>query len=397
MLKVFTVLALALVGLQSCTQPKLVRVPTALVEFVSPYHVDLSWQLVSRKLNYSDSEGLFFALDDRKVYFANLNGMVTAALIESNGSWEEQIQWQRKFNEPISSGPVLSKQGLVVGTSKAQVMLLSPENGNVIWQSELSSEVLSKAVIVSDSNVNGSVFVRTVDGKLYSLSLTTGKVNWTMNHQQPKLSLRGIPPVTYSEGVIYVGWETGKVEAIDASTGELKWQSQVIVPKGRTDLERLIDIQAEMVIKNGRLYVFGYHGKLAVLNIKNGNIFWSKKVSGFQDFIVDNKTLYLVDEDDVLKAYDLLSGTMIWKQSNFKYRQLVDLVSYDEKQILLADGQGYFHWIDKVDGTQLARAKHIEIDKTGEQIIRVSVLNKTIFTLDSQGYVSVYSVKKTQI
>lgn len=391
----FTVsVVVVLVGLQSCTQPKIVRVPAALVELTSPYEVALQWQLTSGNLDYSDSDGLFFANDDKHVYFANTNGILTSALIKENGAWQDQVEWQRKFNEPIVSGPSLSAKGIVVGTSKASVMLLSPKDGRILWHSSLSSEVLSKAVVVDDEFVNGAIFVRTVDGLLYSLNATTGKINWVVNRQLPKLSLRGIAPVTYDDGVIYLGWENGKVESIDAVTGQLKWSSQIVVPKGRTDLERLIDLQAELLIKNGRLYVFGYHGKLVAINPQNGNLFWAKDVSGYQDFIVDGQTLYLVDEDDILMAYDLLNGTLIWKQVNFKYRELADLAFYGDNQILLADGQGYFHWVDKIDGTQIARDSHVELEDIGKRIIRVHVANTKIFTLDIQGYVSVYNVLK---
>ena len=394
MLKSLAVIFVTVLYLSACTQPKLVRVPTGLVDFTSPYETELQWQLSSGKLDYSDSEGLFFVNTDTQLFFANTSGVVTSALVAKNGRWQDQVSWQKKFNQPIISGPVLSDSGLIVGTSKANLMLLNPQNGNIIWQAELSSEVLSKAIVISDDYLTGSVFVRTVDGKLYSLSLNTGKINWAISHQLPKLSLRGIAPVTYDDGVVYVGWETGKVEAVDAITGQLKWQTQVLVPKGSTDLERLIDLQAELIIKNGRLYVFGYHGKLVALNPQNGNLFWAKDISGYQDFVVDNEKIYLVDEDDILMAYDLLNGTWIWKQENFKYRNLVDLTFYDDKQLLLADGFGYFHWIDKLTGTQLARAKHIEIDKQGEKIIRISTTGSKIFTLDAQGLVSVYKVKE---
>lgn len=391
----FTVIvAIVMVSLQSCTQPKLVRVPSALVDLTSAYEVSLQWQITSGKLDYSDSDGLFFANDDEHVYFANTNGIITSALIKEDGAWEDQVEWQRKYNEPIVSGPVLSEKGIIVGTSKASVMLLSPKDGHILWQTSLSSEVLSKAVVVDDEFVKGAVYVRTVDGQLYSLNVSTGKINWAVNRQLPKLSLRGIAPVTYDDGVIYLGWENGKVESIDAVTGQLKWSTQVVVPKGRTDLERLIDLQAELLIKNGRLYVFGYHGKLVAINPQNGNLFWAKEVSGYQDFIVDNQALYLVDEDDILMAYDLSNGTQIWKQVNFKYRELADLTFYGENQILLADGQGYFHWIDKLDGTQIARDSHVELENVGERIIRVHVANTRIFTLDIQGHVSVYNVLK---
>ncbi len=390
---------IVLIILQSCTQPKKVRVPTSLVKMniISPYSVDLQWQLSSSNLSHADSEGLLLTLSKKNLYFANLNGLVTSAFIADKGFWSSQVDWRREFNESITSGPVLAKKSLIIGTSKANLMLLNAKNGNILWKTELSSEVLSSTVLADDDTINNTVYTRTVDGKLYSLNIITGKINWVIDHQLPKLSLRGIAPITYYEGTIYVGWETGKVEAIDAITGESKWQTQILVPKGRTDIEKLVDLQAELVVKNGILYALGYRGKLAAINLYNGSLFWAKEVSGHQNFIVDDNALYLVDEDDVLRAYDLLNGTMRWKQANFKYRQLADLAFYEDKYLFLADGLGYFHWIDKLNGTQIARAKYKAPESFSQQAIRVLVVNSQIFMMDSQGYISVYKVKNYRV
>ncbi|HBQ44683.1 MAG TPA: outer membrane protein assembly factor BamB [Thiomicrospira sp.] len=374
--------------LHACTSPKVVRVPAPLVEMSSPYQVDLLWQLRFDSFKYSDSEGLYFAQDENNVYFANPNGVLTSALKESNGRWTDQVNWQLKINESIVSGPKLTKQGLIVGTAKGSLFLLKPEDGSILWQTQLSSEVLSRAVVN-----NSAAFVRTVDGKLYSVNLQTGSINWATERSMPNLSLRGIAPVTLYEDTLYVGWETGKVEAIDARTGEMIWQTQVLIPRGRTDLERLVDIQAELILQNRRLYVFGYQGKLVALNPSNGNLFWSKDISGYRDFILDENALYLVDEDDILMAFDLFNGTLLWKQENYRYRLLVDLTFFDNNQILLADGFGYFHWIDKLNGTQIARATHVEIDRQGQKIVRVWVEEHKLYVQDIHGYISVYQVR----
>lgn len=373
--------------LSGCSNPQKVRIPTKLEEMSSPYTLHLDWQIQMEAFKYSDSEGLYFAETDDMIYSAVPSGKISAIWKVEKGRWTDQVKWQIKLNEPVISGPSIYKNSLIIGTAKASLMSLSQEDGSIIWQTPLSSEVLSKPTVA-----DGNVFVRTVDGKLYSISATSGKITWVSEHTLPNLSLRGIAPVTYQDGVIYVGWESGKVEAIDAQTGEIKWQTQVVIPKGRTDLERLIDIQAELILRNGRLYVFAYHGKLLALNPENGNLYWSKDVSGFRDFLVDNSSIYLVDEDDIVRAFDLYNGTQLWKQEQFKYRMLVDLRFYNDSQILLADGYGYVHWIDKIDGTQVARAKHIEKDKLGETIVRVWSNKNKVYLQDTHGFVSAYTV-----
>lgn len=383
-----SLLLLFLAGvLQSCSQPGIVRDPTPLVKMSSPYALHKDWQIQLDKFKYSDSEGLYFAENDKAIFFANPDGVLTSALKTNQSRWTDQVIWQRKFNEPILSGPTIDQSNLIIGTAKGSLLSVSQASGAIQWRTELSSEILSLPVIE-----NGQIFVRTVDGKLYSVNAGTGKINWTVDHQLPNLSLRGIAPVTYADDMLYVGWESGSVQALDAKTGQTKWQTQLLVPKGRTDLERMVDIQSELVLKAGRLYVLGYHGKLAALNPENGNLYWAKEVSGFRDFLVDGKAIYLSDENDILHAYDLYTGTEIWKQAHLKYRRLTDLALYNNNQILVADGYGVIHWIDKLDGTIVARAHHSAADSQRSKLVRVWVDHKRIYTQDTGGYITAYHV-----
>lgn len=386
-LRAWAIFALSALVLSGCSEPKKVRVPDALPAFSSPYSLSLNWQIQTSAFNYSDSEGLAFAETPERVYFAAPSGELTAAKKQPNGRWVDQIVWQRKYGESIVAGPTLVEKSVLVGTSKGSLLRVSQKNGEIEWQAELSSEVLSRPLVT-----DADVLVRTVDGKLYSINAATGTVNWVAEHTLPSLSLRGVAPLTYHDGIIYVGWESGKVEAIDAATGEVKWQTQVVIPRGRTDLERLIDIQAQVVLSHGRLYVLAYHGKLVALNPENGNLYWSKDYSGYRDFLIDDKALYLIDEDDILRAFDLYNGTELWRRNQLKYRQLTDLQFYGKDQIVVGDGYGYLHWFDKIDGTLVARAEHTERNRLGETIARIKVSDRKIFVMDTHGFVTSYTV-----
>ncbi len=382
MLMRFLLLSLLAILLVGCSSSQVVRVPAPLVDLSSPYDIHRDWQITLNLFSHSDSEGLYFAFDDKHVYFAVPSGEVTATLKESQSRWTDQVVWQRKFEQPVISGPVLDGEQLIIGTAKGNLMALSKQDGAIIWQTQLSSEVLSKAVID-----RGSIYVRTVDGKLVSLKSSSGKVNWTIEHQLPTLSLRGIAPVTVYEGRVFVGWESGNVEAFNAYSGERLWRTQIAIPRGRTDLERMVDIQAALVMQEGRLFVLGYNGKLVAVHPDTGNLFWAKQISGFRDFLVDSNAVYVVDEDDIIRAYDVTNGTLLWRQEGYRYRSLVDLVAFGENQILLADSLGYLHWIDKLTGALFARVKHPSF------VVRVYVAGQSLYVKDMNGVVTAYTVQ----
>ena len=65
---------------------------------------------------------------------------------------------------------------------------------------------------------NGTVYVGSVDGKVYALSATTGLLDWSFGTGNQI----GSSPVV-ANGVVYVGSYDAKVYALNATTGALDW------------------------------------------------------------------------------------------------------------------------------------------------------------------------------
>ncbi|MDG6774082.1 outer membrane protein assembly factor BamB [Thiomicrorhabdus sp. ZW0627] len=384
-------LILLALGLTACSSSKVVRVPTALTPLDSSIQIERNWQVQLSAMRNSEEQGLDIAQDTQAVFVADSEGMVSAFKKLNQSRWTDQVIWQNHLSEKIVSGPVLAQGRLIIGTSKGKVISLSAMDGQVEWQTQLSSEVLSKATIAGDK-----IYTRTVDGKLYELNLGSGEVVWVKGYQVPNLSLRGASPVLYDNKVLYVGWETGKVEAVSAETGNTIWEARIAIPSGRTDLERMVDVQSALVLKSDRLIALGYHGKLAAISLESGNLYYAQDVSGYRDFIVDDQAIYMVDEDDVIHAYDISNGTELWNQVGLKFRNLGDLLSY-KNMILAVDGYGYVHWLDKLHGTIVARAKHSNDYGDENIVIDAMVDGDTLYMLDSQGTVNSYQLKPSDL
>ncbi len=352
----------------------------------SDYSLAKNWQVKLEQMPSRDTEGLFFAENGDNLYVATETGHL-AFLQKSNKSrWVDQVRWQIKLDSAITAGPTFLDNQLFLGTSKGQLIAVSAVDGSYLWQSQLSSEVLGRPVIA-----DRKIFTRTVDGKVYALNLKTGKQLWVAEHQIPSLSLRGSPEVVYQDGTVYVGWESGIVQALAAKSGALLWEVRVAVPRGRTDLERIVDVQAKLIYHDNRLFVLGYNGKLVSINPTNGQFYFVKDLSGYRDFVVDNNQLYMVDDTDTLHAFDINNGVNIWKQSLFKNRLIGDLVDAKD-EILAVDSWGYLHWIDKVQGVEVARVKHSNEYGDGNRIARVMSDDDRLYLLDEEGVITSYTV-----
>lgn len=383
-------LALA-VELTACSSSQVVRTPAALTALDSPLQLAHNWQVTLHAMQSGDEGGLHIAQNDQRVFAADSTGLVSAFLKTNQSRWTDQVVWQKRMAEKVASGPTLSGDKLLVGTTKGNLVALDAQSGEVVWQVTLSSEILSRPVIA-----DGRIFTRTVDGQLYALQLTDGATLWVTEHQIPNLSLRGTAPVLYSAGVLYIGWETGKVQAVSAESGKSLWETRIAVPRGRTDLERMVDVQSALVLKQDRLIALGFHGKLVSINLDNGNLYFAQDVSGFRDFVVDDTAIYVVDEEDVVHAFDLSNGTKLWSQVGLKYRNLADLVAYQE-MIMAIDGYGYVHWLDKTHGTLSARVKHSNDYGDQNRVIRAVTEGDTLYMLDSGGSINSYQIQPSDL
>jgi len=387
----FALIGLLSVMLGACSSSPVMKEPSVLAPIDSLYSLKKNWQVKTETMPSRDAEGLFFSEDEQNVYAASAKGHVIALKKENTSRWIDQVVWQTKFSSPIVSGPAKQGNHLIIGSAKGLLMSLSASTGQIEWQTQLSSEVMSYAVIAEQK-----VFTRTVDGKLYALDFETGDVIWVAEHKMPNLSLRGAPSVLYHEENLYVGWESGMIQALSAKSGALLWETRIAVPSGRTDLERMVDVQASLVMKSNRLIALGYHGKLVAINPANGNFYFVKELSGYSDFVVDDEKIYVVDDQDVLFAFDLANGSTLWTQTALKNRLVGDLNFYKD-DLLVSDSWGYLHWINRIQGTESARVKHSNEYGDGNRILRVKVDDKTLTLLDGEGVITHYNVEPSNL
>jgi outer membrane protein assembly factor BamB len=280
----------------------------------------------------------------KNVYIANITGKVSM-LNADNGN----ILWTRKIGDDITGGPGAGPEMIYIGTRDAEIISINQDNGSEIWRSRISSEMLSTPIYS-----NGVLFVQTIDGNVTSMDASTGKINWVYSHNTPKLTLRGTAtPLVVGKQVI-CGFADGKLVSINKDTGELNWSTGVSTQKGRTDLERLADIDGEIKAAGGSVYVINYQGQVASISIQDGNIQWSRKMSSYTGLTIDDRQIYVSDAEGNVWALDAHSGATIWRQSGLMGRE-ISSPEISGNAVVVGDYDGYVHWLAKEDGRFIAR------------------------------------------
>lgn len=336
-------------------------------------------------------------IEGNKIYSVDYTGHLQLTdLITRDQTWEKQL------NTTISTGPSLQGGQLYVGTSQGEVIALSPENGELRWRKTLSSEVLA-----TPRADNGIVVVRTVDGKLYGLNAADGSERWIYSRDVPLLTLRGTSAPVISDGIVIMGSDSGKLAALTLQDGTVLWETTVAVPQGRTELERIIDIDAELVVVKDVVYVVSYQGRLAAVQINSGRIHWARDMSSYAGMDVDAYRVYLTDAEGYVWALNRFNGATIWRNDNLLRRSLTQPV-LQKGYLVVADYNGYVHWLSREDGHIAARKRINEdhylftstdpelealFDRAENVLVTPIVNGETVFALDRMGLMSAFTLK----
>lgn len=288
--------------------------------------------------------GLGLAVQGGRVFASGHGGLVAAFDLRTG-----RRLWHTDTRLPLGGGPAVHGGLLVVGANDGQVVALNAVNGKQLWKVRLSSAVISAPAVSDDL-----VAVRTIDGALHALSPKDGHELWETEQDMPPLSLRGAATPVITGKMIISGFANGKVVAVNAQDGTQLWMATVSQPRGRTAIERLSDVLGPVIVADKDVYVTGYHGTVDMLALKSGQAWWSHKASSFRGVALGNSAVYMSTEDGAVMALNRKNGAVIWTQKALRYRSLTKpAVSADG--VVVADYQGYVHWLNKQTGAFEAR------------------------------------------
>jgi len=280
------------------------------------------------------------------LYAADYKGLLMA--VDANSGSK---RWEIKTELPFTGGPGISGELLLMGTQDGEVYAFDATSGTQLWSATVTSEVLA-APVESD----GIVVVRCIDGRVFGLDADTGRRVWIYDHSVPLLSLRGNAPPLLRAGVVFIGYDGGQVVALHHNDGTLMWEQTLVTTEGRTELERLSDIDGQLVFIASDLLVSSYKNRLASLAADSGRLLWFKDISSASGVAVDRVNLSVSDREGNLWLVDRRNGAEFWKNNQLLRRGLTRPAIYGSF-VVVGDQDGYLHWVNISDGRFAARAK----------------------------------------
>ena len=291
--------------------------------------------------------------------------------------------FDRRDPSYLSGGVGAAFGNVLVGTSYGEVVALSAADGEEVWRVDVGSEVLAPPVGGADL-----IFVQTIDGRLLALERRDGQVRWSFDNQVPVLTLRGSATPVYDGGIVYAGFANGMVAAIRAENGEPVWQHRVMLPEGRSELERMVDVDSTPVLSGGVLYVVAYQGRLKALRASDGSLLWEREIGSFLDLAEGYDQIYVINGDDEVIAVDRRSADEVWRQAGLFRRKLSSPIAFSN-YLVVADDEGYVHVLAQSDGRFLGRTR---VDRDGVRS-RPVVADDLFYMLGNSGRLRALSIE----
>ena len=349
MVRFLGLLALFVIVLVSCSSNKKKEEDKAaeLVEFTSTVSMKRLWSVSAGSEKKRKYTRIVPALANDVVYTADTTGKVFAFNAETGKS-----HWQVDTHLPIAGATGAGFGLVLVGTHDAELVALDAATGTIKWKAEVSSEVISPPA------TNGSiVVVHTIDGRIFAYDAKTGEQRWSYDHLSPILSLRGVAAPVITTTQVICAFDNGQVVSFSALDGSRIWEARAAQPKGKTDLERIVDIDGAPVLAGGLVYVGSYQGNILALSRAQGKPVWKKTSSTYQRLAAVNGKVFVSTANSKVMTYNAMNGDILWENDQLLNREISAPVPIGNSHIAVTDKEGYMHIISQSDGSFAHRFK----------------------------------------
>lgn len=349
--------------------------PAPLTEFTPSVSVTELWSADAGKGEENLGLRQGPAVVDGRVYAAAVEGGVRAFDLQTG-----KPVWTYESGLRLSGGPGAGDGLVAVGGLDGVVVALDAATGAEKWRAEVGNEVISAPVIGL-----GKVFVRDNGGRLTAFDAASGERRWFWNQEVPLLSVRGTGSVVLGPGYVFVGNDDGTVTALAADDGRPLWEQPVAQQEGRTELDRMADVDGTPVLDGTTLYATSFKGKTAAIDAPTGQPVWIGDHGGPGRVAVASDRVVVTEAGGTVFALDKSSGAALWSQPGL-VRRKVTAPAVQGDYAVVGDYDGYLHWLKLENGEFAARTR------TGGEALRAApvVVDGILVVQNIDGELSAY-------
>lgn len=223
---------------------------------------------------------------DQQFAYVPLKGGELVAIELNHG----HVAWAVPF--PTATTPATG-DGLVFAAGPDAITALEQRSGTMLWKTPIDSPLA--AALYWDT---GWLLASTESGDLLALHAQDGRILW----RQPFGSALLVEP-TPSGDRLYVALKDGRVAALALDTGAVAWHVPLNEP-----VTGMLALEDQLVVGTRK-------NLLHSLSLRDGRLRWSQRAGADTAgaAVADDKLIYFVALDNVLRALDRRTGNLRWK------------------------------------------------------------------------------------
>ncbi len=352
--------------------------PAELTDFTASATVSKLWSVQAGKGEQRLGVRQRPAVADGRVYAAAVEGGVRAFDLHTGKS-----VWHYESELPLSGGPGAGEGLVVIGSLEGDVIALDAATGAEKWKAKVSNEVIAAPAVG-----NGMVFVHANDGRVSAFDAATGERRWFWTKELPVLTVRGNAAPTVGPGYLFVGNDDGTVTALSMSDGSELWSQAVGQAEGRSELERMSDVDGSAILDGSTLYATSYKKQTLAIDAPSGRPLWTKDNGGVGGLGLGSDRLVVSDPGGTVWALDRSTGAAMWQQAALVRRNL-SAPAVQGDYAVVGDFDGYLHWLKLSDGTLAARER-----VGGESVLaQPVVVDGILIAQNTDGELTAFQVK----
>jgi outer membrane protein assembly factor BamB len=320
--------------------------PAELTDFAATAKAERLWSV-----DVGDGEGVLGArqgpaVADGHVYAAALEGGVGAFDLQTG-----KVLWHHDSKLSLSGSPGVGDGIVVVGGLEGDVLALDAASGAQKWTAKVGTEVLAAPAIGQ-----GMVLVRSIDGRVTAFDAASGERRWFWEKETPTLSVRGTASPLLGPGLAFIGNDDGTLSALSLAAGRLLWEQTVAAPEGRTELDRMADVDGTPVLDGTVVVATSYKNQTMAIDGPSGRPIWAHDSGGAGRPGVSPDRIVVTDTLGTVWGLGKSDGTALWQQPVLARRKLTGAAIQGDYAVV-GDYEGYVHWLRLADGALAARAR----------------------------------------
>ena len=150
------------------------------------------------------------------------------------------------------------------------------------------------------------------------------------------------------------------------------------------------DITSLPVVDGSLVYAVAYQGKVAAVDRATGRVAWSRDISSYTGLSAEGAKVFVSHAVSSIYALDYSTGKTFWRQGDLKQRRISAPLPIGNL-IAVGDVEGYLHFLNREDGSFVARIQTDDAAAIMPQMLAVG--SSIIIAQDRKGGIYAISIK----